>query len=98
LVDRVVDSAAENLAQTVREELNLILSAGPYAQKQLKMLVNELRTQLLEQGDYTAHAIANARRGEQGQKGLDAFFAKEKAPWCQELPANWQYDATTVGV
>lgn len=91
LADRVVQGPSEALEQAVREELNLILAAGPGAQIQLKKLVGELRERKLVQGDYTAEAIAAARRSEQGQQGLDAFFAKRKAPWYHELPLDWQY-------
>lgn len=86
LADRTFKS--EELNSVLIEELNALLVGGPKSQKLLKKLHRDLHNRSYAQGDYTAVAIATARSGEEGQAGLNAFFAKESSPWTCTISEN----------
>ncbi len=87
LVDTVCKP--RDLQSVLREELNLLLAAGPQAQRELKALHRDLMTHQLQQMERTAATIAKARTGDEGQAGLKAFFAQQTPPWTMTLPKDW---------
>ncbi len=88
LVDVVADAAG--LDEVLRNELSLIIQAGPQAQSAIKALLDQVRENSGRQGDYTAQAIASARTGSEGQAGLKAFFAKSTSPWGVTVPGDFK--------
>jgi methylglutaconyl-CoA hydratase len=88
LADIVADQS--ELEATVRREINLILTNGPEAVKNLKSLFVTVRDDASAQSDATKKAIADARVSSEGQLGLASFFAKSKTPWSLELPDEWK--------
>ena len=87
LVDRVFDS--ETKGQVLRDELNLILAAGPQSVALLKTLHQTLEKNNFMQCDETAKAISKARTSPEGQAGLASFFAKQQSPWVCKFPEEW---------
>lgn len=81
----------DELQQTLKEEINLLLSTGPQAQYALKKLFAQVQEKALTQGSYTAEAIANARVGAEAQAGLGAFFEKKPTPWSLKLKEDWTF-------
>ncbi|NDE15795.1 hypothetical protein EBZ80_12780 [bacterium] len=86
----LVDVVAEGsqLDEAIRNELSLVVQAGPQAQCAVKALLDQVREKSGRQGDYTAQAIASARTGSEGQAGLKAFFAKSASPWVVTVPGD----------
>lgn len=78
LVHRVVD----NLDGAVLETLKQLSSSGPEAVRECKKLIAHVGSH--EPADaipYTIEAISERRISTEGQEGMKAFLAKEKAPW-----------------
>lgn len=84
--------ASQNLQNTLRKEINALLACGPTAQKNLKQLIQFLHINKDPKmvNDRCCEAIASIRVGDEAQKGLDSFFAKQKTPWISELSKDWK--------
>jgi methylglutaconyl-CoA hydratase len=83
LVHRVVDSA-EALDAAVDESIRQLKSSGPEAVRECKKLIAHVAaSELAEAIPYTIEAIATRRVSAEGQGGMAAFLAKEKAPWAR---------------
>lgn len=83
LVHRLADDEAQ-LDGLIEETLGQLRSSGPEAVRACKKLVRFVSTQPKEESiPYTIDAIASRRVSEEGQQGMKAFLAKEKAPWAK---------------
>jgi methylglutaconyl-CoA hydratase len=81
LIQHVVGDAAE-LDTLIESKIGSIVTSAPGAIAAAKELVFGVAARTLENAfDFTAEAIATARAGEEGQAGMKAFLAREKAPW-----------------
>lgn len=86
LVSRVVPAFAREGA--LQEVVLDFLAAGPEAQRRTKELLKKAAP--LPDGeiiDFTADAIARARRSPEGRKGLEAFFARSPPAWAARVEA-----------
>jgi methylglutaconyl-CoA hydratase len=86
LVSRVVPASERESA--LQEVVLDFLAAGPEAQRLTKELLK--RASPLPEGeviDFTAEAIAKARRSPEGRKGLEAFFARSPPAWAARVEA-----------
>lgn len=86
LVSRVVPDAVRE--QALQRVVLDFLAAGPEAQRRTKELLK--KSAPLPEGeviDFTAEAIAKARRSAEGRKGLEAFFAKSPPAWAARVEA-----------
>ncbi len=65
---------------------NLILSSGPKATVKCKELINHVinNISLNDAIEYTAKMIAEIRKSEEGQEGMNAFLEKRKPNWVNE--------------
>ena len=65
---------------------NLILSGGPNAVRKGKELINHVvnNIDLNEAIEYTAKMIAEIRKSDEGQEGMNAFLEKRKPNWIDE--------------
>jgi methylglutaconyl-CoA hydratase len=83
LVNRVVEP--EQLDDAVDEMIQQILTSGPDALTCCKDLLATIAEQNLQEAKvHTAKVIANLRKSEEGQEGMDAFLNKRKPKWVQE--------------
>ncbi len=83
LVNRVVEP--EQLDDAVDEMIRQILSSGPAALTCCKDLLATIAEQNLQEAKvHTAKVIANLRKSEEGQEGMDAFLNKRKPNWVKE--------------
>ena len=84
LVDRLSDQ--EGLDAAVGRTLESLLKGGPAALGRIKGLVEGTLALGFERSlDFTARMIAEARTGQEAQAALRAFFAKQNAPWAQDV-------------
>jgi methylglutaconyl-CoA hydratase len=86
LVSKVVP--APDRERALQEVVLDFLAAGPEAQRRTKELLKKAAP--LPEGeviDFTAEAIAIARRSPEGRKGLEAFFAKSPPAWAARVEA-----------
>jgi methylglutaconyl-CoA hydratase len=82
LVHRVVESAS--LDEAVGETLKQLRSSGPEAVRECKKLIRFVSAnERVDSIPYTIDAIATRRTSDEGQAGMSAFLAKQKAPWVQ---------------
>jgi methylglutaconyl-CoA hydratase len=89
LVDRLSDQ--EGLDAAVGRTLESLLKGGPAALGRIKGLVEGTLALGFERSlDFTARMIAEARTGQEAQAALRAFFAKQNAPWAQDV--RWPPD------
>jgi methylglutaconyl-CoA hydratase len=80
LVQRVV--AAEELDAEIDRVVDALLAGGPLAQARVKRLLREIAGKHPEEvREETAHAIAQARGGAEGQEGIQAFLEKREPSW-----------------
>ncbi len=80
LVDRLV--ASEELDKEVAAVVNSVLKCGPEALGMCKGLLDGGQSLgYARSSDFTARMIAEARTKPEAQAALQAFFAKENAPW-----------------
>jgi methylglutaconyl-CoA hydratase len=80
LVHRVTDDLDAALAETLKQ----IRSSGPEAVRECKKLIAYVAAhELADAIPYTIEAISTRRVSEEGQGGMKAFLAKEKAPWAK---------------
>jgi len=83
LVQHVVADEAV-LDALIASKVEQILTAAPGAIAAVKELIFGVAERTLDSSfDFTAAAIARARSSDEGQAGMKAFFAREKAPWVQ---------------
>jgi methylglutaconyl-CoA hydratase len=83
LVHRIVDDA-EALDAAVDDTLKQLRTSGPEAVQACKKLIAHVAANdLAESVPYTIDAIATRRVSSEGQAGMKAFLAKEKAPWAR---------------
>ncbi|WP_041373310.1 enoyl-CoA hydratase-related protein [Phenylobacterium zucineum] len=84
LVTEVVADAAE-LNKAMDRVIDHILSCAPGAVADSKRLVHDVYGHRIDHGlmDMTAHRIAAARVGEEGQEGVRAFLERRKPSWAQ---------------
>ena len=81
LVQHVVPGVAE-LDQLIDSKVAQILTSAPGAIAAAKELVFGVASRGMEGSfEFSSEAIARARATEEGQLGMKAFFAREKAPW-----------------
>lgn len=88
LIHQVADAGL--LHDTTMGFVEALLAGGPYAQTQIKSLLQRVRSthpsdRILT--DDTVQRLAHIRVGEEAQQGLEAFLNKEKAPWMTPPPA-----------
>lgn len=74
----------DELDHIVSKELELILKAGPLAQRECKRLIQKLAGVSDDISEYTAELIAQIRTSEEGQEGLMAFLEKRKPSWIKD--------------
>lgn len=87
LVDLCVP--AEQVNETVRQELTEILSASPEGQRAAKKLHQWLVDHSFDAGEQAIEAISRARVGSSGQHGLTSFFNKATPSWKLTLEKDW---------
>jgi methylglutaconyl-CoA hydratase len=76
---------AGELDAHVNAVTGLLLSSGPKAVAQCKVLIDQVtnRISLDEALTYTAKMIADIRASEEGQEGMAAFLGKRKPKWVE---------------
>lgn len=74
------------LEEKIKSVTNLILSGGPNAVRKGKELINHVvnNIDLNEAIEYTAKMIAEIRKSDEGQEGMNAFLEKRKPNWIDE--------------
>jgi methylglutaconyl-CoA hydratase len=78
------------LSGLVRETMQKVLEGAPKAQGEFKLLLRTLNREKSPKMQLSCiEAIAKARAGEEGQKGLAAVLAKTKPYWAQKLSDDW---------
>jgi len=81
LVHCVASDEAE-LDALLADAIKQLKTSGPEAVRQCKKLIAHVSShELIEAIPYTIEAIAARRVSEEGQRGMQAFLKKEKAPW-----------------
>jgi methylglutaconyl-CoA hydratase len=81
LVHRVVDTVAD-LDRAVSDTVAQLKTSGPDAVRECKKLITFVaQNERAESIPYTIDAIATRRVTDEGQKGMNAFLKKQKAPW-----------------
>ncbi len=80
LINKVVDD--DQLHNAVDELVESLLSSGPNAVSNAKKLISALPLMTKEEyKPYTAKLIADLRKSEEGQEGMNAFLNKRKPKW-----------------
>ncbi len=80
LIDFVVP--AEKLDETVHSCVDQLRSSGPQAIKEIKHLIDGLRTMDVKTyKDFTVEKISKLRVSQEGQEGITAFLEKRKPNW-----------------
>jgi methylglutaconyl-CoA hydratase len=75
----------DELDRLVKETLDQIRGSGPEAVRECKKLIATVAgSSLADAIPYTIDAISKRRISAEGQQGMRAFLAKEKAPWLGE--------------
>ena len=88
LVSEVVSEA--ELDKTVEQMTVNLLANGPVALSTVKQLLRDIRHQPIdaELMQKTSLLIANIRRSEEGQEGLNAFLEKRSPNWIADNQAT----------
>jgi len=82
LVNKVV--LQEKLDEEVGKIIELLLTSGPEAIANCKVLVQSIANMSLEEAKlFTARMIANLRVSKEGQEGMAAFLEKRKPKWTE---------------
>lgn len=82
LVNKVV--LQEKLDEEVGKIIELLLTSGPEAIANCKVLVQSVANMSLEEAKlFTARMIANLRVSKEGQEGMAAFLEKRKPKWTE---------------
>lgn len=73
----------DNLENKLKELTELLLSSGPKAVENCKLLIENVINHLTieESKEYTAQMIAKQRISAEGQEGMSAFLDKRKPNW-----------------
>ena len=80
LINKVVDD--DQLDNAVDELVESLLSSGPNAVSNAKKLISALPLMSKEEyKPYTARLIADLRKSDEGQEGMNAFLEKRKPKW-----------------
>jgi methylglutaconyl-CoA hydratase len=80
LINKVVDD--DKLDSAVEEMVESLLSSGPNAVAMAKKLIGEIPLMTKEEfKPYTAELIANLRKSDEGQEGMNSFLTKRKPKW-----------------
>ncbi len=79
----------EKFEETLKSELNLLLSSAPEAIAHFKKLYHQITFQNIKQKTMTAESISQIRVGQEAQHGLSSFFAKKKPSWALSLKDDW---------
>ncbi|WP_455208925.1 enoyl-CoA hydratase-related protein [Kaarinaea lacus] len=82
LIHKVVHHSL--LDETIEEELELLLKAGPSAQMECKRLLQKLAGISDDISEYTAELVAQIRISKEGQEGLAAFLEKRDPDWIKD--------------
>ena len=83
LVNRIAEP--EQLDSAVDEMVQQILTSGPDALTCCKDLLAAIAEQSIQETKvHTAKVIANLRKSDEGQEGMDAFLNKRKPKWVRE--------------
>ena len=83
LVNRIAEP--DQLDNVVDEMIQQILTSGPDALTCCKDLLAAIAEQDLQEAKvHTAKVIANLRKSDEGQEGMDAFLNKRKPNWVKE--------------
>ncbi|MBU1319015.1 MAG: enoyl-CoA hydratase/isomerase family protein [candidate division Zixibacteria bacterium] len=83
LINRAVPP--EDLDAEVDAMVAQLISSGPKALKCCKDLLDTVSDQSLQDAKiHTARVIANLRKSDEGQEGMDAFLNKRKPNWVRE--------------
>lgn len=78
----LVHRMADDLDAAVEETVKQLWTSGPEAVRECKTLIAYVASHELSDAiPYTIDAIATRRVSAEGQAGMKAFLAKEKAPW-----------------
>ncbi|OLS23549.1 MAG: 3-hydroxypropionyl-coenzyme A dehydratase [Candidatus Heimdallarchaeota archaeon LC_3] len=76
----------DDLDQKVENIVEELLTSGPNAIKAGKLLIkNSANSNYEEFADYTIKIIAELRKSEEGQEGIEAFFSKRQANWIKKI-------------
>ncbi len=76
---------AAELEEYLQQTTGLLLTSGPKAVSQCKVLIDQVSNKITHQEalTYTAAMIAEIRASEEGQEGMAAFLEKRKPGWVQ---------------
>ena len=84
LVHRVALDESD-LDRQVDETVAQLRTSGPQAVRECKKLIAHVAGSALADAiPYTIEAISERRVSDEGQEGMRAFLAKEKAPWLRK--------------
>jgi len=77
--------SASELESHVNAVVELLLSSGPKAISQCKLLIDQVNNHITldEALTFTAKMIADIRASEEGQEGMAAFLGKRKPKWIE---------------
>ena len=87
LVSEVVSE--KNLQKVMTKNINALLSAGPKAISQAKILHQYLSENSYVSNDVSARMIAQIRAQDEAQEGFSSFFAKKSPSWKRSLANDW---------
>lgn len=80
LVDYVVPE--KDVDSEIRRHVELLLSSGPNAMKEVKILLSKYEEMDIEEyKEFTIEKISELRVSEEGQEGINAFLEKRKTNW-----------------
>ena len=80
LVDFVV--SREDIDNEIKKYVDLLLSSGPNAIKEVKTLLNRYEKMSIEEyKKFTIEKISELRVSKEGQEGINAFLEKRKTNW-----------------
>lgn len=76
---------ADQLEEYLEQMTGLLLTSGPKAVSQCKVLIDQVANKITHQEAlaYTAGMIAEIRASDEGQEGMAAFLEKRKPNWVQ---------------
>lgn len=85
LVHVVTDES--ELETKTKEICMKIHEGGPLAQQKSKQLIKDVSQKAIDESiiDYTSTLIAEIRKSEEGQEGLQAFLEKRKPSWIKDV-------------
>ena len=81
----LIEIVTGSIEDTLREEINALLTCGPNAQMAINQLFNHLRNKNWSQCEETVETISRLRTSTDGQAGLSSFFSKSSPPWLRSF-------------